>query len=378
VALDIVHSLKSRTTPVVPATGAQADDSRLPTVPASTMAERIIALIALLGALYFGKVVIITLISAVLLAFLLEPLAGGLERYRVPRPLGAGIALAVLVGTLYVGSYFFYLQAQEFVQQVPKYSEKMRHSLLKFRTQATKLQKTAQAIMPETEPDKGTVKVQQVDSISSEDRASLTETAVAISFVPFLVYFMLSWQQHMRASVVKLFARENRTTAYVAMSHVAQMLRGFLVGNVVVGLIMAAMSAVAFWWFGVPYFYFVGLISGFLSLVPYLGVVLAVVPPLATGIGVLSPADIPVVIALVLLIHLFGLNVLYPKILGPRMQLNPLVVTVGLLFWGFLWGAPGLILAIPVTAALKITCDHVPALHPLGDLMGEGPAPNLK
>jgi predicted PurR-regulated permease PerM len=264
------------------------------------------------------------------------------------------------------------------VQQVPQYSEKMRHSLLKFRTQATKLQKTAQAIIPETEPDKGTVKVQQVDSISSEDRASLTETAVAISFVPFLVYFMLSWQQHMRASVVKLFARENRTTAYVAMSHVAQMLRGFLVGNVVVGLIMAAISAVAFWWFGVPYFYFVGLISGFLSLVPYLGIVLAVVPPLAAGIGVLAPADIPVVIALVLLIHLFGLNVLYPKILGPRMQLNPLVVTVGLLFWGFLWGAPGLILAIPVTAALKITCDHVPALHPLGDLMGEGPTPNLK
>jgi predicted PurR-regulated permease PerM len=150
------------------------------------------------------------------------------------------------------------------------------------------------------------------------------------------------------------------------------MLRGFLVGNLVVGLMMSAISAIGFWWFGIPYFYFIGIISGFLSLVPYLGIVLAVLPPLAAGIGVLSSAEIPVVIALVLVIHLFGLNLLYPKVLGARMQLNPLMVTVALLFWGFLWGAPGLLLAIPLTAALKITCDHVPALHPLGELLSEG------
>ncbi len=311
-----------------PAPPAQPNGSRLPDVPTSNLAQKVIAIVALLAALYFGKLVLITLIVAVLIAFLLEPMVGGLERHRVPRPLGAALGLVVLVGLLYLGSYFFYLRAQEFAEQLPQYSHKLRDSVLKFRRQATEIQKTAAAIIPEKPTEKGTVKVQQVESISLTDRATLTETAIALSFVPFLVYFMLTWQQHIRASAVKLFSRENRTTAYVAMSHVAQMLRGFLVGNLVVGLIMSAISAIGFWWFGIPYFYFVGIISGFLSLVPYLGIVLAVLPPLAAGIGVLSSAEVPLVIALVLVIHLFGLNFLYPKVLG---ALNPLMVTVALL-----------------------------------------------
>jgi predicted PurR-regulated permease PerM len=244
--------------------------------------------------------------------------------------------------------------------------------VLKFRKQALEVQKTAKAIIPETPAEKGVVTVRQADSLTADGGAKLTETAVAISFVPFLVYFMLTWQQHVRTAAVKLFPQPHRTTAYVAISRVSQMLRGFLAGNVVVGLLMSVLSALGFWWFNIPYFYFIGIISGFLSLVPYLGVVLAMLPPIAAGIGILKPAELPLVGALVLLIHLFGLNFLYPKVLGPRMQLNPLVVTVALLFWGFLWGAPGLLLAIPLTAALKITCDHVPALHPLGELLGEG------
>jgi predicted PurR-regulated permease PerM len=70
-------------------------------------------------------------------------------------------------------------------------------------------------------------------------------------------------------------------------------------------------------------------------------------------------------------IHLFAFNVLYPKLLGSRLQLNPLAVTISLLVWGFLWGAMGLILAVPIMAAIKIVCDHVESLRGLGELMGE-------
>jgi len=73
----------------------------------------------------------------------------------------------------------------------------------------------------------------------------------------------------------------------------------------------------------------------------------------------------------VLGLHLFGLNVLYPKFLGSRLQLNPLAVTIALLFWGWLWGAVGLILAIPITAAMKIIFDSVETLRPYGTWLGE-------
>jgi predicted PurR-regulated permease PerM len=128
----------------------------------------------------------------------------------------------------------------------------------------------------------------------------------------------------------------------------------------------------AFWAIGVPYFYFVGFISGFLSLVPYMGVVLAALPPLAAAFGTLGTTKLIEIAVTVVSVHLLALNVLYPKVLGSRLRLNPLIVTISLLFWGFLWGALGLLLAIPVTAALKIILDHVTGLQPLGNLMGEG------
>ena len=358
--------------PVTPAPQAELSEARLPTSPLSNLPQRVIGVVALLAILYFGKVVWITLIVSVLLAFLLEPLTGGMERWRVARPVGAAIALMLAAGILYLGSYFFYVRAQDFAHQLPAYSQKIRAATFKYRKQAEQIQKTTQSVIPQSTDESGAIKVKQVEGMSSEDQASLMETVLAASFIPFLAYFMLSWQQHLRTSLVKLFPREDRTNAYVATSRVSQMLRSFIVGNVVVGLIMGTVSAAVFFYFDIPYFYFIGLISGFFSLVPYLGVLLAMAPPLAVGIGVLKPAEFPIIAGIVFAIHLFGINVLYPKILGKRMQLNPVVVTVALLFWGFLWGAVGLVLAIPLTAALKITCDHIESLRPLGDLLGEG------
>ena len=126
-----------------------------------------------------------------------------------------------------------------------------------------------------------------------------------------------------------------------------------------------------FGFLGLPYFYFLGLISGFLSLVPYLGVLLALLPPLAAGLGALDLTSFIIIGVSVLGLHIFAMNVLYPKVLGKRLQLNPLVVSIGLLIWGWMWGAMGLVLAVPIMGAVKIICDHVSSLRPIGAWMGE-------
>jgi predicted PurR-regulated permease PerM len=73
----------------------------------------------------------------------------------------------------------------------------------------------------------------------------------------------------------------------------------------------------------------------------------------------------------VALLHLFALNLLYPKFVGARVHLNPLVVTLALMFWGMLWGGIGLVLAIPLTAAIKCVCDNVSSLQAYGKLLGD-------
>ena len=122
---------------------------------------------------------------------------------------------------------------------------------------------------------------------------------------------------------------------------------------------------------GVPFFWLIGIISGFVSLLPYLGVILAILPPVLVSLGSLTTGMFAGIVAVVALSHVIAMNVLYPKIIGSRLQLNPLAVTLSLLFWGWLWGAMGLLLAVPLTAALKIIFDHVKGLQGWGTWLGE-------
>ena len=149
------------------------------------------------------------------------------------------------------------------------------------------------------------------------------------------------------------------------------MIRSFIAGNVLIGVVNALVSTVIFWLLGIPYFYFLGVISGFVSLIPYLGVFLAVLPPLAAGIGVVNKTGIAVILVSVIGLHVLTMNALYPKIVGKRLRLNPLAVALSLLFWAWIWGAMGLLLAVPLVGATKIICDYVDSLRGFGAWLGE-------
>jgi predicted PurR-regulated permease PerM len=109
--------------------------------------------------------------------------------------------------------------------------------------------------------------------------------------------------------------------------------------------------------------------------VPYLGIILALLPPLLAGAEMVGVKEILLIVAAVIILHLVALNLLYPKLLGNRLKLNPLAVTVALLFWGWLWGGIGLILALPITGAMKIVFDRVDSLRPYGIWLGENSLP---
>jgi len=242
---------------------------------------------------------------------------------------------------------------------------------MKFKERAQSIQKSA---LPDTKDDKQTVKVEQQTNWSefiTSTAGTLTELLFMLSFIPFLSYFMLTWQDHTKAATVMLFRMENRNTAYVTLGRISKMIRGFMVGNLVIGLILSGLSMIAFYLIHLPYWYFLGVMSGFLSIVPYLGVILAMVPPLVAGMGQVNGAVMAGIVLTVFGLHVFALNVLYPTLIGKRLQLNPLAVTISLLFWGWLWGAMGVILAVPITAAMKIIFDNVDAMRPYGAWLGE-------
>lgn len=325
----------------------------------------------ILGLVYYGEVILAVLWFAILLTFVLDPIVDGLQRLHLPRSLAALVSVLMLLGAIYGLVYVSYSRAQVFAENLPQYSHKIREVLRPLRTQAEKLERSTEEEEGEA---KNVVTVRPATTwadMLTRGFGTITEEFLAVSFVPFLVYFFLTWQYHARSATVMLFPLHHRHTAFVTLGQIAKMLRSFIVGNVLVGLFISAFSVAIFGFLHVPFFYFVGFISGFLSLVPYLGVVLAMAPPLIVGLGQLEPGDLVMVVLAVLGLHLFALNVLYPKFLGGRLKLNPLAVTIALLFWAVMWGAVGLVLAVPITAAMKIVFDHVETLKPYAAWLGE-------
>ena len=345
-------------------------------IRAGSIAQIVVAAIAVIGLLYLLKLVMVTTLVAILLAFVVEPLVGWFARIRIPRSVGALIAVALLVCVAANLTYFFYNRAVDFAIELPNYSGKIHDTLANFRAQTTRLEESTRSVLasPKVGKQPLAVEVQEAPGLSrviSAGTGTLGEVVLAISFIPFLIYFMLTWKDHMLAATVRLFPKEHRLVAHRTAGRISAMIRSFIIGNVLIGLVGAGVSTVVFWYVGIPYFYFLGVITGFASLVPYLGVFLAVLPPLAAGIGTVDRTGVAIIVLSVIGLHLIAMNVLYPKIVGKRLRLNPLVVTLSLFFWAWIWGAMGLILAVPLVGATKIVCDYVDSLRGLGAWLGE-------
>src|SRR5438105_15087015 len=159
---------------------------------------------------------------------------------RIPRPVGSFIAVVALGALLYGGLYFGYNRVSGFVQDLPKYRGRITDVVMRFREQAQKIQQTTETVLPgNASDDKQTVKVQQQSNWSdviTSNLGGVAEVLLMISFIPFLVYFMLSWQDHVRAAPVMLFKMENRNTAYVTLGRISAMIHCFINGTLAGGI----------------------------------------------------------------------------------------------------------------------------------------------
>jgi predicted PurR-regulated permease PerM len=344
-------------------------------VQATVIAQFVIALAAAVGLIYLLKLVLLTILVSALLAFALDPLVVALAKIRLPRALGSAIAVLLLIALSLGLTFFFYSRAIDFLDELPRFSAVIHDNLQRLQAEAEKIENSTRLLMPESKGKKPIpVQVQQAPGLTnllSSSASQFIDIALAISFVPFLIYFMLTWKSHIHSATLAVFPKEKRLVAFRTIGRLSEMVRSFIVGNLMVGLLNAAISTIVFGYVHLPYFYFLGAISAFAGLVPYLGVFFALLVPLAAGMGVLTKTQLFIVFLTVILLHVVSMNVLYPKVIGRRLRLNPLAVALSLLFWAWIWGAFGLILAIPIVGSTKIICDYIEPLQGLGAWLGD-------
>jgi predicted PurR-regulated permease PerM len=243
-----------------------------------------------------------------------------------------------------------------------------------FERKLATVEKQVAEIAPEEDRGRQPVRVaepQPVRALLFRGVGSLYSILLVATFLPFLVFFMLAAKRRIWKATMELFPVESRTRVQEALDQVSAMLRSYVAGNALVALILMLATWAFFLVMHLDYPFLAGCVSGLLNLVPYLGAVLAWLPPFLIGMAQWRTIGPYLVIAaIVSLFHIIGLNVLMPAIVGRRVHLNALAVTIALLFWGWLWGAVGLILAIPITATIKVICDHVEEWEPAGRWLG--------
>lgn len=363
---------------------------------------------AVVALLYYGRAFFVTLFISAVFAFILDPAVLVVMKLKIPRPAASAIVILVTFLGIYALGVLAWGQLSTLAEDIPTFTsrvnelfDKASHRLDSFeknsidtlipkslRVQEEEIQQKPQEAMkarrrraglPPTPPSPPPV---QDVRIRTEPKPVLTvlygyfsayfHALLMASFVPFLVYFMLSWRDHLGKSVLRIFPGEERHAVGRSLEGIADSTRAYVLGNFFLWLFLSSVSGMVFFFFGVPYWLVIGPLSGFFSLVPYVGLPLAILPPVFAMLA--GPTKLKVLLTVILVtaaLHLIALNFLYAKIVGRRVRINPLVVTVALMFWGAIWGGLGLILAIPITAAIKAVCDNVESLQPYGRLLGD-------
>ena len=357
--------------PLTEAPGETKETKDYVRLAGSTFSLRVIAAAIILLFAYYAQGVVITLVLSILLAYCLDPLVEFMERWRIPRTVGSMIMVLLLCAVLGAVVYGLWTRTSDFAESWPKYSGAWRQAVAsveaKFggidgRSSVAPVTPGTPAPSVLTPRDSELLRTLVVRGIGS-----LYALFLEITFVPFLVFFMLAGKREAWHGTLQLFPASQRTRVKETLEDLRVVLRDYVLWMTVVTVMVISFSSLFFWVIGLEYPVLTGIVSGIFNMVPYIGAVLAWLPPFMLALAKWQTIGWFVLIACVLTgIHIFALNLIAPQLVGRRLRLNAVAITVSLLFWGWVWGGMGLLLAIPITATLRVVCDHTDSLKPIG------------
>lgn len=327
---------------------------------------------------FFASSLCVTVTLAALLAILIDPLVVTMEKAGLGRTFAAGVSVLFLVLLLGLLTYALYQKANAVADDLPIYSYRIQNALRPFADKMQRLQRSAETLKPpETTQQIPEVKVTETPNWPSflfRGVGSVAGFIGVAGVAPFLAFFMLIRKKQMYIRFQNIFEGRIDTARFVG--GLKGMVRAYVLGNLVVGSILSGATAAVFLVLGLKSPLALGIVCGFVNLVPFLGVILAAAISLAAALLQFDSVALLIgTVVAVAILHLIAVNLLIPRAVGPRLQIGPVAITVGLLFWSWLWGVIGLILAVPLTALMKLIADSHPRFVHFSNLLAHEPKP---
>lgn len=330
-------------------------------------------------AVLFGLVLLVYILStladilvplgfAAFLAVLLNPLANRLERFKLSKVLS--ISLAMLIAVLAVAGVFYFLSTQiiQFGDSLPMLQKKFGEITISLKDW---IQGTfGIAVAKQDQMLKEALHNSQ--SMVGKTLGGLLGTLSIIFLLPVYVFFMMLYKSLILNFLYEVFAEENSKKVSEVLSETKGAIQSYIVGLLIEMIIVAVMNSAALLLLGVKYGILIGCIGAILNLIPYLGGIIAIALPvlMATVTKDGYSTQLGVVIAYIV-IQFIDNNILVPRIVSSKVQINALMSIVVVLLGNQLWGLSGMFLSIPFVAVLKIIFDRIDDLKPWGKLLGD-------
>jgi predicted PurR-regulated permease PerM len=340
---------------------------------AQAFAYGAIGILAVFAALYVARAVILPIALALLLSFLLRPVVRFLERLHVPTLIGAALVLVTLVVAVAAGVSLLYEPASRWAARAPQILAELDDRLQDVREVVRAVRRATEGVekiaSPE-DPEAVTVEVREA-TLPGAILQVTWQFLGGLVVMLFLLYFLLASGDLFLRKLVRVLPRlEDKKQAVEIARQIEHDVSRYLFTIALINAGLGTTVGFAMYLIGMPNAVLWGVMAGVLNFMPYLGpmitlTVLSAVSLLtfdALGEALLAPA------LFLVLTSLEG-QLLTPLILGRRLMLNPVVIFIGLIFWGWLWGIPGVLLAVPLLMIFKILCDHIEPLAPVGEFL---------
>jgi predicted PurR-regulated permease PerM len=366
------------------------DESRAASAEAhGTGASQIIVVFGVVAALWFGRIVLIPLVLSALLSFALEPFVARLESWRVPRPLGVPFVLGAVLCLCVGGVYGLRGEAAAFIERLPQGAHVVAttiqratrgrpNTVSKVQQAAQELEKAASAATAGSARRQDGVTAVRIEEPAFRWSDWLWQgwqgavELMAQSIVVFcLVYYLLIVGDLYKRKLVRMVPTlSERKVAVGILDEINRQIERFLVARAAISAIVGVAVWLSFRLVGVQDAGVWGVLSAVLYAIPFLGPTIVVIgSAIAAFVQFGTPEPTAVVAAISLAIGIIEGNVLTPWLMSRAGDMNAGAVFVSLMFWGWLWGIWGLLLAVPITASLKATWERIPEWEPWAELL---------
>lgn len=319
--------------------------------------------------IYLGSDIIFPLIMALLFAVLLRPISKFFnEKLKIPDLISIGFT--VLIALIAFSSVILFMSQQiaDFMNDLPAIKENLSKNI--WQIQHWIYSKFGFSISEQKEYIGDTMK--EVDVVSASSVSSITNGFMYTVLIPIYTFLILNYRSLLLGFLLKLVAKKDIENLQEIITEIKSVIRNYITGLLIEVVIVAFLTSFGLWLIGLDYFIFLGVMTAFLNLIPYIGILAACTISAFIAIsGSTDPSLIVGVVVVNVIVQFIDNNILIPKVVGSKVSINALASMVGVIIGGSLAGIPGMFLAIPMIAVLKVIFDRSPSLKPYGYLMGD-------